>query len=81
MILSINDRCKRKYILNFSNVDETEIRNELFRLKKRASQSCDIPANVIIENPSTVNIVMIHPTILTISLFLRVSPSVLSLQK
>lgn len=72
MILSINNRCKGKDTANFTNVGET------LRLKKRASQNCDIPTKVTIENSSTVNIVMFHPIILTVPLCLRDS---LNLQK
>lgn len=34
IIISINDRNKRKYTFNFSNVDETEIINKILELKK-----------------------------------------------
>ena len=34
IIISINDRNKRKYTFNFSNVDETEIINKISELKK-----------------------------------------------
>ena len=34
IIISINDRNKRKYTFSFSNVDETEIINKILELKK-----------------------------------------------
>lgn len=60
IIISINDRNKRKYTFNFSNVDETEIINKILVTEKRVSQNCDILTKVIIENAGIVNIVTFY---------------------
>ena len=50
-IIAINDRYKGNDTLNFNEVHETEIKNQILQLNKRiATQGYDIPNRVIIEN-------------------------------
>ena len=51
-IIAINDSYKWKDTINLNEVHVTEIKNQSFKteFKSKATQSCDIPTRVIIEN-------------------------------